>query len=117
MSEPAPARRDERQPASRRLRYGICDCEYPCSCCEFDGERYGSWKEVIDALGAEVERLREALVEAVEFADEGWAYASSYFREKWDYDKRRALFAALLAGPPRTTSKLDPSRSKELEQP
>lgn len=36
--------------ASDELKYGICDCEYPCSCVEFRGKRYGSWKGIIDEL-------------------------------------------------------------------
>jgi len=30
-----------------------------------------------------VERLRVALADGVELAEEGWSYASDYFREKW----------------------------------
>lgn len=41
-------------------------------------------REAIDALVAEVRRLREALVEGIDTAEEGWSYASDYFREKWD---------------------------------
>lgn len=33
---------------------------------------------------AEVERLRAALVDASELAEEGWAYAGEYFWQKWD---------------------------------
>jgi hypothetical protein len=29
------------------------------------------------------EELAEALEEAIETAEDGWAYASDYFREKW----------------------------------
>lgn len=32
--------------------------------------------------------LLTALDEAIELAIEGWAYASDYFREKWEYEPR-----------------------------
>lgn len=35
------------------------------------------------------QRLEAALREAVELADEGWAYASDYFVQKWDFVERR----------------------------
>jgi len=40
--------------------------------------------------------LYEALVEAVELADEGWAYASDYFVEKWSFVERRNRLAAFV---------------------
>jgi len=48
------------------------------------------------SLEAEIERLREALEEALALADEGWAYADTYFHQKWDYQGQRARLAALL---------------------
>ena len=45
-------------PASDRLRYGVCDCEYPCSCVELDGVRYGSWKDALDAVDTDREAAR-----------------------------------------------------------
>ncbi len=41
-------------------------------------------------------QLEEALREAIEFADEGWAYASDYFRWKWDYEGQRTRLLAQL---------------------
>jgi hypothetical protein len=43
-----------------------------------------------------VEELVEALEEAIQFGDEGWAYASDYFREKWEYERERANLRAVL---------------------
>lgn len=42
----------------------------------------------IDELTAERDRLRAKLEEAIELAQEGWNYASRYFWDKWDYEKR-----------------------------
>lgn len=36
----------------------------------------------------ENERLRVVLTEAIDLAEEGWAYDSGYFREKWDVAAR-----------------------------
>lgn len=47
--------------ASQKLEYGVCDCEYPCSCVRFEGELYSSWKEVIDALAKQRDRAEELI--------------------------------------------------------
>jgi hypothetical protein len=51
----------------------------------------------LDAITAERDRLRAALVEALEWGDEGWSYASDYVREKWNCAGERARIAAALA--------------------
>ncbi len=43
-----------------QLKYGICACEHPCSCVEFEGQRYGSWKHIIDALVKQRDDARRA---------------------------------------------------------
>lgn len=42
-----------REPIGKRLEYGLCECEYPCSCVRVDGVWYGS---IVDVLN-NVERL------------------------------------------------------------
>lgn len=32
------------------LTYGKCDCEYPCSCVEFEGKHYSGWDKVLVQL-------------------------------------------------------------------
>ena len=44
--------------------------------------------DTVEALEAEVKRLRAALRDGIELAEEGWGYAMPYFREKWDVDGR-----------------------------
>ena len=39
-------------------------------------------------MQARIAALERAYREAVEDADEGWAYASDYFRDKWRWDER-----------------------------
>ncbi len=41
----------------------------------------------------------QALVDAIDFAEEGWGYAPEYFRTKWAYDDRLNALLALAAGP------------------
>lgn len=45
---------------------------------------------------AEVTRLRAALADACELAEEGWSYAGDYFRDKWGYAERMAAARAAL---------------------
>ena len=63
---------------------------------------------LLDRLAAaeeRAERYRSALVAAIETAEEGWSYASDYFREKWDARARiDSLRAALAAGEDRGAS-------------
>lgn len=42
-----------------------------------------------------VQNLRAALQEAIAFAEEGWSYASDYFRDKWLYEERRCELRAI----------------------
>ena len=49
------------------------------------GKLFKSDKGYIEELEIENKRLQKAVEEALEFACEGWAYASDYFKEKWDY--------------------------------
>ena len=48
------------------------------------------WDCKIKKLEAENAELRKAVEDAIEFAEEGWSYASDYFKEKWEYEKRLA---------------------------
>ena len=52
------------------------------------------------AAALKIKALHEALNEACDFAKEGWAYASPYFREKWDYENRIADLCALASTQP-----------------
>jgi hypothetical protein len=54
------------------------------------------------ALRAERDALAEALREAIDFASEGWGYASDYFRDKWMYEERIAALRAATPSSPRT---------------
>ena len=45
---------------------------------------------------AEAERLRRLVEDAVCHADEGWSYASDYFREKWQCEARSSELRALV---------------------
>lgn len=46
----------------------------------------------------EILRLRIAIADAIELANEGWGYADPYFRVKWEFEDRRdAIVAALMA--------------------
>lgn len=38
----------------------------------------------------------DALVDALDLAQEGWAYASDYFREKWSFQERHDALRALV---------------------
>lgn len=49
----------EHTPASERMQFGLCDCEYPCSCVALDGKEYGSWGDIIDALDSQLQRAAE----------------------------------------------------------
>jgi hypothetical protein len=42
-------------------------------------------------------RLRSGLREAIQLADEGWAYAGEYFRDKWDCESRIAELRKLVS--------------------
>lgn len=44
------------------LKYGGCDCEYPCSCVQFEGKFYGSWKDIIDDLIKQRDQARVAVL-------------------------------------------------------
>lgn len=57
-----------------------------------ESEEY--WRSFYEA---EVARLREALVDASDLAEEGWAYAGDYFNDKWDSAARIAKCRAALA--------------------
>ncbi len=47
------------------------------------------WADHVKRLSEENERLRAALKDALELADEGWSYdCVEYFRGKWDVDER-----------------------------
>jgi hypothetical protein len=59
-----------------------------------DEDPSGDWVDAEEAT-AEVTRLRAALGEALDSADEGWSYASDYFRDKWRDDKRLAELRTL----------------------
>lgn len=46
---------------------------------------------------ARAEALRAALEACIETAEEGWSYASDYFREKWDAEGQLARARVALA--------------------
>jgi hypothetical protein len=69
-----------------------------CGCPEWDYP--GQIVRDVEAVAKERNRLRAALVEALEWGDEGWSYASDYFREKWNYAGERARIAAALTPDP-----------------
>jgi archaellum component FlaC len=43
----------------------------------------------VEELEKQVEKLKTALKEAIEFADEGWSYADDYFKKKWGYEETK----------------------------
>lgn len=47
-----------------KLIFGRCGCEYPCSCCEFEGQKFGSWKDV----------LAHVITQRDEYAEKAWKY-------------------------------------------
>lgn len=52
--------------------------------------------EAADKAEERASELRVALQDARELAEAGWSYADSYYREKWDYEKRLAELDAVL---------------------
>jgi hypothetical protein len=64
-----------------------CD-EHDCSH-QIESERaaYNITRQMPACLD-EIDRLRALLVEACDLADEGWAYAGDYFRDKWRCEER-----------------------------
>lgn len=50
-------------------RYSVtvadCNCEYPCSCVEFRGKKYGDKNEVIEDLAKTLDRVADKLDETV----------------------------------------------------
>lgn len=51
----------------------------------------------VPRLQAENARLRQDLTDAVELAEEGWSYATEYFKSKWTSEERIAVLRAVLA--------------------
>lgn len=49
-------------------------------------------------LRQRIETLRALLVEACDMAEEGWAYADGYFRDKWNCAGRLSQIRALAEG-------------------
>lgn len=43
-------------------------------------------------LSRELEATKAKLSEALDFAEEGWAYADEFYKAKWDYAGRLAAF-------------------------
>ncbi len=41
-------------------------------------------------LSRELEATRSKLSEALDFAEEGWAYVDEFYKTKWDYEGRLA---------------------------
>ncbi len=52
----------------------------------------------ITAQSERVAELEGQLAEAIELADEGWAYADNYFRVKWNFVERIAAIRATGSG-------------------
>jgi hypothetical protein len=70
-----------------------CDC----------GCRSDEADAIADAVVAAIEgairaSALEALEEAIDLADEGWAYADDCYRDKWDFEPRIAKLRALARG-------------------
>ena len=42
----------------------------------------------IFALVASLREAKAALAETISFAEEGWSYASDYFKDKWNFEER-----------------------------
>ena len=55
------------------------------------------WAAEVELERERAERLAEALDDAIQLADEGWAYAGDYFREKWNYVGQADALRAILA--------------------
>ena len=43
-------------------------------------------EDTVTQLRSENTRLQKAVDELLDFAAEGWAYASDYFKEKWNFE-------------------------------
>lgn len=67
----------------------------PSKCAEC-GIAHAPGENSLCSVGRTEDALRRALREAIEFADEGWCYATDYFRDKWDYEGQRAALVAVL---------------------
>jgi hypothetical protein len=50
-----------------------------------------------DALLSRLEELEAWLREAIDLAEEGWGYATPYFRDKWESNERADRLRLLLA--------------------
>lgn len=62
-------------------------------------EKIAANTQVLSAATDKRQELETALREAIQFADEGWAYATNYMREKWNYEGERARLLAVLGAP------------------
>lgn len=47
---------------------------------------------------ANAKAARAALSDALDLAEEGWAYADEYYRKKWDYEERLAELRKAVKG-------------------
>ena len=54
------------------------------------------WAAEVELERERAERLAEALDDAIQLADEGWSYASDYFRNKWNYTGEADALRAIL---------------------
>ena len=68
--------------------------------------------ENFDRMLTRIKQLERALAEAIELAEEGWGYASPYFREKWACEQRIAELRALLPVPQSCEAAGGPSDEK-----
>jgi predicted metal-dependent phosphoesterase TrpH len=57
---------------------------------ECDAKPIEYWRAARDAAVAERDSARAVALEACDLAEEGWAYAGEYFRDKWDAGGRLA---------------------------
>jgi len=91
-----------------RLRQEATDLRVRLAACEAERdelERLGFESNEREKVAEQrVERLRVALDDGIELAEEGWAYASDYFREKWGARVRIDTLCSALADDAREDS-------------
>jgi len=95
-----PLTREERDRLQDPRRWGVTHQRWEATVQEVE-ERLkfvaAQWKKEVELERERADRLAEALDDAIELADEGWSYASDYFREKWNYVGEADALRAILA--------------------
>jgi hypothetical protein len=62
-----------------------------------EAAKYGRTYDNLVVVSRRLEEAEAALGDAIELADEGWTYASDYFRTKWRCDERLQELRTFLA--------------------